>query len=108
MQGPPHLGEFSLPDWLIKLTYLCATKSVPQLFRFIALPILHLHSNIKMAAIVERGYNTSGFKVLSKDGQELDEEYLKRYKCVICNFLLREASQLLCGDRICKPCFPSR
>ena len=61
-----------------------------------------------MAAIVERGYNTSGFKVLSKDGQELDEEYLNRYKCVICNFLLRGASQLLCGDRICKPCFPSR
>ena len=61
-----------------------------------------------MAAIVERGYNTTGFKVLSKDGQELDDEYLKRYKCVICNYLLRGASQLLCGDRICKSCFPSK
>jgi hypothetical protein len=61
-----------------------------------------------MADIFERGYNTAGFKVLSKDGQELDDEYLKRYKCVICNYLLREACQLLCGDRICKSCFPSR
>ena len=61
-----------------------------------------------MAAIIEQGYNTAGFKVLSKDGLELDDEYLKRYKCVICNYLLRGASQLVCGDRICKACFPSK
>ena len=63
---------------------------------------------VYMAAILEKGYNTTGFKVLSKDGQDLDEKYLKRYQCVICGNLLREASQLLCGDRICKCCFPSK
>ena len=61
-----------------------------------------------MAAIIEKGYDIAGFKVLSKDGQEVDDVFLKRYKCVMCNFLLKEASQLACGDRICKQCFPSK
>jgi len=55
-----------------------------------------------------QGYNTQGCKILSKEGHELDEHYLQQYRCVHCKFILRRPYQLICGDRICKNCLPSR
>lgn len=54
-----------------------------------------------------KGYNTLGCKVLNKEGQPLDPDYLKRYCCVLCHYVLRQALQIECGDRICKGCLPT-
>jgi len=55
-----------------------------------------------------QGYDTQGCKILSKEGHELDEHCLQQYHCVHCKFILRWPYQLICGDRICKNCLPSR
>ena len=55
-----------------------------------------------------QGYDTRGCKIHSREGHELDERYLQRYRCVHCKFILRRPYQLICGDRICKNCLPSR
>jgi len=60
-----------------------------------------------MSSILLKGYDLQGCKIQSKEGQELDEQYLRRYQCVQCKFILRWPYQMICGDRICKGCFPS-
>lgn len=60
-----------------------------------------------MSDYVEKGYNVRESTVINKEGQELDRQYMKRYQCVRCSYLLRSPYQLICGDRMCKVCFPS-
>ena len=53
-----------------------------------------------------QGFDVLGSTILSKSGQEVESQYLQRYKCVFCEFLLRDACQLMCGDRSCRDCLP--
>ena len=53
------------------------------------------------------GYNLLGCTIENKNGQAVDSDFLKRYHCVQCHLILREACQMNCGDRICRSCVPS-
>ena len=52
------------------------------------------------------GYDIGSAVVLNKNGVTVDEQHLKRYKCVFCDLLLRDACQMACGDRSCRVCLP--
>ncbi|CAI8057727.1 hypothetical protein GBAR_LOCUS31445 [Geodia barretti] len=52
------------------------------------------------------GYDVGSSPVLNKTGAPVDEQTLRRYKCVFCGLLLREACQMACGDRTCRVCLP--
>ena len=52
------------------------------------------------------GYDVGSVAVLNKLGSPLDEQQLRRYKCVFCDLLLRDPCQMACGDRSCRVCLP--
>ena len=69
--------------------------------------VLSIAHRTQMSSILLKGYNTQGCRIQNKEGQDLDDQYLQRYQCVQCKFILRWPYQMICGDRVCRGCFPS-
>lgn len=106
-----------LPRWQYMLyllhSFLLPFSPHPHILHSFLLPLLSFprspyFSDVYLSTLVmsTKGYDIADSKVLNKSGQEIDESYLQRYKCVFCGLLLREACQLVCGDRSCRVCLP--